>query len=132
MCSQLFRIYTGVALVCVLLFGCTQQQQVSEDRAPAKGSVTLDGQPLTGGGTVKFQSVDNPRIRVSCSLNDKGEFLIADAPKGKVKMTVVTDPKTFPDQTRIPKRYQSLRTSNLEGTIAVGDESFEIKLTKRP
>ena len=119
----------AVASCLIILSGCGEQQPLEiEGRAPAKGQVTLDGKPLTGGGSVKFQSVDNPRKRVTASLDDNGQFLVSDAPTGAVKMTVVTTPDLYPEMIPIPKKYSKVSTSGLERTIAPDAESFEIEL----
>ena len=128
----MFRVlWIAVLSGCLLSLGGCQEKIAIEDRAPAKGVVMLDGEPLSGGGTVKFQSVDNPRIRVSASLDDNGQFLVGDAPSGKVKMTVITMPELYPEMTPIPKKYSKLSTSELEATISHSDESFEIKLSSK-
>lgn len=118
-------IFAGILLT---LSSCRDHPVAIEGRAPAKGSVTLDGQPLTGGGTVKFQSVDNPRMRVSVALDENGQFRVSDAPEGKVKITVITTPKIYPEMIPIPKKYSKLKTSALEGTISQDSKPFVIKL----
>ena len=126
-------LHSATLLGCLLILGgCGGDQVQVEGRSPAKGSVTLDGKPLLGGGTIKFQSVDNPRKRVSANLDGNGQFLVGDAPTGKVKMTVITTPEIYPEMTAIPKKYSKLKTSGLEGTIAADDEAFEVKLLSKP
>ena len=86
-------LYMATLLGCLSVFGGCEGEQVQvEGRSPAKGSVTLDGKPLIGGGTIKFQSVENSRIRVTTGLDENGQFLVGDAPTGKVKMTVIHNP----------------------------------------
>ena len=130
---EMVRMFHMAAIIgCLLtLGGCSESQVQVEGRAPAKGSVTLDGEPLTGGGTIKFQSVENPRMRVSANLDANGQFLVGDAPSGKVKMTVITTPDIFPEMKKIPKKYSKLKTSGLEGTISPDDDSFEVKLLSK-
>lgn len=129
----MFRMFCIAIIVSGLLTlgGCQKKQVLSEKRSPAIGVVTLNGEPLRGGGTVKFQLVDNPRMRVSTSLDDNGQFFVGDAPLGKVRMTVVTTPELYPEMTPIPKKYSKVATSGLEATIARDDESFEIELKSK-
>ena len=126
------KFYMVTLVSCLLMLGgCGADQVQIEGRSPAKGKVTLDGKPLTGGGTIKFQSLENPRIRVSTNLDANGEFLVGDAPAGKVKMTVITTPDIFPEMIAIPKKYSKLETSGLEKTITQEDESFEVELLSK-
>ena len=128
------KFYVASLLGCLLLTlsGCSGGEEAQvEGRSPAKGVVTLDGEPLAGGGTIKFQSVENPRMRVSTGLDQNGQFLVGDAPVGKVKMTVITTPDLFPEMTAIPEKYSKLKTSGLEGTISPDDEEFEVKLLSK-
>ena len=129
--SQLLCVSTLAG--CLLLgVGCEKEEVLVEGRAHARGVVLLDGEPLVGGGTVKFQSVKNSRIRVSVKLDQDGQFRVAQAPAGEVRMSVVTTPDIYPEMTPIPKKYSSLKTSNLTGTIEHGVESFEIELKSKP
>ena len=130
----MFRVFcVGILAACLLtVAGCGgDKDTAANDRAPAKGQVFLDGEPLLGGGTVKFRSVENERMQVSVNLNSDGQFLVANAPTGKVKMTVVTMPKLYPEMTPIPKKYSKLTTSGLEGTVSHDGEPFEIKLKSK-
>ena len=117
---------------CLLVSaGCGNEAAVVEGRGHARGSVLLNGEPLVGGGTVKFQSVDNPRIRVSVNLDNNGQFRVAQAPLGEVLMAVHTTPDLYPEMTPIPKKYASVKTSKLTGKIEHGVESFTIELTSK-
>ncbi|MDA8563268.1 hypothetical protein N9L06_02325 [Mariniblastus sp.] len=132
--KDVFQLLCVSAFVgCLLVItGCKKEAVVVEGRAHARGVVLLDGEPLVGGGTVKFQSVKNPRIRVSVKLDQDGQFRVAQAPAGEVRMSVVTTPDIYPEMTPIPKKYSSLKTSKLSGTIEHGVEAFEIELKSKP
>ncbi|MDB4766353.1 hypothetical protein OAG71_01560 [bacterium] len=118
---------------CVLVFsGCPGKQATNEIRTTARGVVKLDGEPLKGGGSIKFQSVENSRIRVSVTFDAEGSFGVGDAPKGPIQIAVTTAPELYPEQVPIPKRYANLATSGLDTTIPLGDEPFEINLKSKP
>ena len=125
------RIPLVFAICLLTVAGCGSQAPVIDGRTAVKGTVMLDGQPLAGGGTVKFESVENKRIRVSVSLDSQGQFLVGDAPSGRVKMSVITTPEIYPEMTPIPKRYSKVETSGLEMIVVPNGESFEIELTSK-
>ena len=118
---------------CVFVFsGCSEDQTTNETRTSARGLVKLDGAPLKGGGSIKFQSVENSRIRVSVTFDANGNFGVGDAPKGPIQIAVSTSPELYPEHTPIPKKYENLSTSGLETTIPLDDETFEVNLSSKP
>lgn len=80
---------------------------------------------------MKFQSVENPRMRTSVGLDDSGQFDVSSAPTGIVKISVMTTPELYPEMTLIPKKYSRLKASALQRTISDDDEPFEIKLKSK-
>jgi hypothetical protein len=115
------------------------------------GTVTLQGQRLPG-GTVLFHGADG---RVEHALiSAEGEYTIADAPLGKVRITVQSHgavPAPFPALGRpdrpalpelaprpedrrdskhlpIPERYKDADKSGLTCTVRAGSQTHHIEL----
>ena len=88
-------------------------------RHQVAGKVILDGKPLMG-GSITFVAVDNPRYRVTTPIYPSGEFAVADAPLGPVRIAVETEslrtdmPQSY---VTIPLKYRAIKTSGLTATI---------------
>jgi hypothetical protein len=143
-----------VRLVCSILFlappllvtGC------GGSTAPVSGTVTLNGAPLTGGGTVTFQGSGGGASGV---INPDGTYTIPNAPVGEVHVAVVpgrgpaagvtiTPPPdvsemkppqalapawTPPAAVSIPLKYADPNTSGLTYTVTRGEQTIDVTLT---
>jgi hypothetical protein len=140
----------GVAILSlsalVLIAGC------GKSSGNVSGKVTLDGQPLKGGGTVTFQG---SKGGVSGTISPEGSYTISNVPPGEVKITLAPgmatgavasatpgDPgKMQPPKTlappapvlphgNIPEKYTKPETSGLTYTVKSGNQTFDIPLTR--
>ena len=109
--------------------GCTGQAK-DETRAPAKGTVKLDGEPLNG-GFITFRLVDKPLRRITTDINSSGEFSVGNAPIGQVQITVVTDRSLDPEVVLIPRKYANYETAKLDREITSNTEPFVIELSSK-
>lgn len=122
-------------LSVLLLIGCGRAGELRETgRSAAKGIVTIDGRPLTG-GSITLVSIDDPKYRVTAPIRSEGVFFVADAPLGRVHVAVETesirngDPSSF---VPIPSKYAKAETSGLTATIADdGDKNLHFELTNK-
>jgi hypothetical protein len=119
------RRIAAIGIILLLVAGCHRATPVASDRGPVSGKVTLDDKPLPG-GTITFLSPSDARYRATAMIGPHGEFSVADAPLGKVQVTVETlsysgakRGNSFP----IPPKYAKAETSGL--TIEVGPGSRE-------
>lgn len=128
-----------LAAVCATAAGCTSSHQL--DTAPASGTVTLDGKPLSAGSVVLLPERGRS---ASGSLSNDGIFTLSTygdgdgAILGKHKVVVyplASDSEASelpPGYVPVPARYQSARSSGLEVEIKPGEANvlqFQLKST---
>ncbi len=121
--------------------------------ASVSGTVTLNGAPLQGGGTVTFQGQDRGASGV---INPDGTFTIPNAPVGEVQVAVVADrgtaagvteapppdpaqmqaPRTLaptllrpPAFGNVPMKYSDPSTSGLTCKVEKGEQTIDLTLT---
>jgi hypothetical protein len=100
-----------------------------------KGKVVVKGSTETpAGGTVLFQSVENPEIQASGYIEEDGTFELysnqgkAGLPAGEYRV-LVQSPELEASQRRIvDNKYRSYETSGLTRTIDPGENDFTIEL----
>lgn len=111
-----------LGLSLLVAVGCQHKPTIESNRTAVKGTVTLDGKPLPC-GCITFLSVENPMFRVSAMIRPDGSFSVADAPLGKVNVTVETETArgNNPNYVPIPKRYGIAKTSDLTATVTKDD-----------
>lgn len=135
----------GVALlICCVLCGCRGRgvQQV-----PVSGTVTLDGGPMPGPGTIYFTPVsatDGAPLRPSSApFAADGRYVAGSFGEGgglipgsyKVAIhcwKISPNMEGVPGESFIPQRYQSAGTSGLEFTVSSGGGmTKDFKLTTK-
>jgi hypothetical protein len=118
--------------------------------APVSGTVTLNGVPLTGGGTVTFQGKTRG---ASAIVNPDGTYSIPNAPLGEVQVAVLparaaaasTEPPPDPAHlqppqtlaptmampmfSNVPPKYADPNTSGLTCTVESGEQTIDLPLT---
>ncbi len=132
-------------LICCVVCGCSGRgvQQV-----PVRGTVTLDGGPMPGPGTIYFTPVsagEGAPLRPSSAAFDADGRYVAGAfgeggglIPGTYKVAVhcwkvLPNMEGVPGETFIPARYQSAGSSGLEFTVAAGGSmTQDFKLTSKP
>ncbi len=143
-----FFVRCSVSVLClsalVLASGC------GKSTGKVSGKVTLNGQPLKGGGTVTFEG---SKGGVSGTITSEGTYTIVSAPEGAVKITLAsgmgagdmggaeTDPSKMRPPRKmapaarafglgnIPEKYKKPETSGLTYTVTSGEQTFDIALT---
>jgi len=133
-------------LIVTLVCGCSgsNSDEWSENRPetyPVQGTVTLDGEPLTG-ATVIFRSEDS-EVAASGISDDEGQFQLKtftenDGAVAGNHLVIVTkyDPKTLPENVDLdevdtmpepelltPKKYSQFETSGLTVTVEASQEN---------
>jgi hypothetical protein len=130
------KALTMLAAVCAVHAGCTPGHRL--ETASARGTVTLDGVPLSAGSVVLLPE----RGRSASSVLAKdGSFVLSTygsgdgAIVGKHKVVVyplASDSESNtppPGYVPVPARYQNAATSSLEVEVKAGTENvFELKL----
>lgn len=118
-------------LCCTLfLLGCHHRSSIENTRVAVKGTVTLDGKPLTG-GSILFVLADNNKMMVRTMIQPDGTFSVADAPQGKAIVSVDTEicrmgnPAAYMP---IPAKYRNMKTSGLIVEIGKKDGDQEIPI----
>jgi hypothetical protein len=118
----------GCALLLVV--GCKHSKPLPKI-VPVQGKVTLDGQPLTGGGVLfhSFEKSGDVLVPRGAKLEDDGSYSIK-LPLGKYRAQV--DPGTKSDRqqwARIPQKYTGDRSPLIiEVTEDKPEGSYDIKL----
>jgi hypothetical protein len=106
-------------LLAVLLIGtgCSDAKRVA-----IHGSVSYQGTPVAAAIVKVYGPGDNPAMAY---VRD-GAFRMTDVTPGEVKVTVEPDPSA--KATAIPKKYASLKTSDLVYTITSSTRDLTIDL----
>jgi hypothetical protein len=135
----------SVAILLVPFSGC------GNNLADVSGTVTLDGQPLRGGGdsgiraTVVFQPVSGSAVGAVGIVDENGRYQLSTgseegAPPGDYLVTCsatqIIPPKQpggTPTGRRITDpKYANAKTSGLQFTVEPGNNQFDIALESRP
>ena len=132
--TQLFTVW------CIVIAGCRPSYQL--DIAPAQGTVTLDGKPLSAGGVLL--TPDRGRA-AGGRLAADGSFVLSTYGKGdgaiigrhRVAITPLQseneNDKRPSGYVPVPQRYQSPTSSGLEVEIKAEQENvFHLPLTTVP
>jgi hypothetical protein len=130
-------ILLGTCLLTLLALeiGCgPRAPKMEEGRGGVTGTVSLDGK-LIGGGNITIVSAKDPMMSVTLVIRKDGTFLVDNAPTGDVIVAVDTEPARVLNPegyVPIPKKYSSVETSGLTGTITKGGKepcklSFDLK-----
>lgn len=131
-----FAATLAVCLMLVGLAGCSKKGEDFPDLFPASGTVTLDGQPLTG-AQLSFEPEVGPSS--FATTDDKGNYEVfyqvgvkgAVTGTHTVRITKSTsdDPADLSGET-VPPKYN--RNSELTVTVAAdGENTFDFALTTK-
>jgi hypothetical protein len=141
--KNICRLATETVLLtvcCIVITGCRPSYQL--DIAPARGTVTLDGKPLSAGGVL----LTPERGRAAGGrLAADGSFVLSTYGHGDGAIigkhrVAITPPqsenesdKPLPGSVPVPQRYLSATSSSLEVEIKAGQENvFHLPLTTVP
>lgn len=151
------RLFTPASLFLagLLMIGCGGADGLNRG-GELTGKVTIDDKPLLG-GRVEITSEDGKNA-VSAQLRPDGTYTLKEPPLGSCKITVTTSylkgmvppPRAgktgnkegasggmvYPDDVGftyvpIPAKYESASTTDLQVTVAKGNQSHDIKLTSK-
>src|SRR5438067_985211 len=121
--------YSLLGLV-VILAGCGgpkgQPASIVDSVVPVSGKVLLPGGQPLGNAWVVFHAKDPPGNDASAATDADGSFKLGTFKKedgavpGKYAVTVEPHPNAKSPETRIPRSYQSTRTSPLKAEIRSG------------
>jgi hypothetical protein len=128
-------LFAGSCILLALLItlGCGKSgPKMEAGRGAARGTITLDGQPIRG-GTIFFVSAKDPLYRVAVTIKTDGSFSVADAPKGDVLVAVDNESQKFnnpKNYVALPSKYTNVKTSGLTATIG-GEDPLKIELKSK-
>lgn len=123
----------GAVVFCcglLILVGCKQSKPLPKIM-PVQGKVTLDGEPLTGGGVLfhSYEKKGDVLVPRGAKLEDDGSFSIK-LPLGKYRAQV--DPGTKSDRkqwARIPQKYtQDKSPLTIEVAEDKPEGSYDLKI----
>lgn len=124
------------AIVCV---GCSDSYQ--QETATVRGTITLDGQPLTSGSVMFVPDKGRGALAPieadgTFTLGTYGDFDGAIVGRHKIAVyppQAAGERNVAPPGARpIPQRYQSSETSQLEADVKAGEDNFvELKLVSQ-
>jgi hypothetical protein len=119
----------------MLLLGCSNRDPRLGKIVPVHGKVTLDNQPLTGGGVlfhaVVEKNTEGPiSVPLGAKLEDDGSYSLR-APEGKYRVQLDRGDKSDKKQwARLPRKYSSL---NSPLVVDVGEDKpeggYDLKLS---
>lgn len=131
-------LLVGLSLLCVL-GGCSGSHEL--ETAPVKGTVTVDGKPLAGGGLVFVPGHGRgatgtiaPDGTYVMSTYDNADGAIVG--RHRVAVFPLTDHSNFEDLSArpptVPTRYQNIASSGIEVEVKPDEENvFDIKLLSK-
>jgi hypothetical protein len=118
--------------LAILASGCGRNAASDDNRAPLAGKVSFDGKPLPG-GSITFVSTEDARYMVTTRIGSQGEFSVANAPQGTVRVMVETEFLLFGNPgayVKVPERYTRSETSGLTAKVERGQNppvSFDLR-----
>lgn len=134
--------------LALLLFALMILSGCGSDLGQVTGAVTLDGQPLRGGGdvraTVYFQPVSGNGTTASGLLNESGQYKISSGSQkgvapGEYVVTIsatqlVRSPTGAPagGKAIIDPNYANAGTSGFKCTVAAGENEYDLALNSKP
>ncbi len=127
------RCLTVLGLVLVVsIAGCSGPSGDAPDLAPVTGTVTMDGEPLSG-VSVEFQSASGQVASGTTDASGRYELTYVGGAKGAeigentVRITTVLDHPTPPDyQDPIPAKYNE--ATELKVTVEPGENTHDFPL----
>jgi hypothetical protein len=125
------RLALAVAILTVTaLPGAGQRPLAGEELASAKGTVTLNGQPLPFGKVI-FHLADGQFV--GSKLKEDGSFKIDRIPLGTHKVTVEATKKAATGKAMnvLPAKYAQEERSVLRIEVKKGRNQFDFDLTSR-
>ena len=130
------RFILSTLLIFPVLFCVGCGKATDPNRTPVSGSVIFEGEALRCGSIV-FTSTEDAHRRATCMIRSDGTYSVANAPKGKVIITVETasvspklgGPAEFYKE--IPKEFGNVETSGLSLEVPPGGmKDYVITLKK--
>jgi hypothetical protein len=131
-------ILTGSCLLLALVvaLGCPKSgPRMESGRGAAKGTITLDGQPVRG-GTIFLVSAKDSRYQVAVTIKSDGTSSVADSPTGEVLVAIDNESQKFNNPQAyvpIPAKYKDIKTSGLKLTVGAdqGEGGLKIELKSK-
>ena len=139
---------TELGLLVPLLVVSTACQKTPEKLYPVTGTVTVGGQPLSG-GTVQFEMLDKGKasgevFTAAGAIEADGSYELSTfgkrgAPAGDHRVWVSPNFAALPDKlgvgvermSPVPKKYMLPTTTDLSYTVTEGENQIDVEVPKR-